>query len=490
MCLPVKPGDHTTRVSFFEAHTHSMTRLLFLPLILIALLFVICMAASSGFATLMIGRAIVGTGLGVSSMSIPLYLSECAPSDVRGKIVTVNNLSITGGQLIAALIDGAFSKVPGGWRWMLGLAFIPAVIQFLGFIFLMPESPRYIIEHKTYYEAKEVLAKIRADDDVDEELDEMKREVELNKHSNWRDLFKTKNGRHASFIGCCLQLFQQLVGINTVMYYSATIIYMSGMVTNPSAAIWLAALTASVNFGATLIGLFSIERIGRRILALISVAGSFASLLLLSGGFYWNDSLEEKVTSNGTDAHCNSYFNEICGNCVSDASCGFCSQNGVQSCLPVNQSTCTNDNGSFWSEEYCPKTTASWMPLLGMILYLFFFASGMGPVPWAVNSEIFPHSCREAGIALSTTVNWLSNCIISLTFLSLLEAVGTAGGFLVYSIFALVALIVLFLFLPETKSVPLEDIAEVLEEGWIVPFKRSCNPEENDLQVLVDDTDD
>ncbi|CBY18349.1 unnamed protein product [Oikopleura dioica] len=388
------------------------------------------MAASSGFTSLLIGRAIIGTGLGISSMSIPLYLSECAPPEIRGKIVTVNNLSITGGQLLAALIDGAFSKVPDGWRWMLGLAVVPAVIQFFGFIFLMPESPRYMIEHETYYEAKEVLIKIRSEEDVDEELDEMQREVELNKNANWRDLFKTRNGRHATFIGCCLQLFQQLVGINTVMYYSATIIYMSGMVTDPSSAIWLAALTASVNFGATLIGLFSIERIGRRLLALVSVAGSAACLLMLSGGFYWNDSL------------------------------------------------------------FCPKTYASWMPLLGMILYLFFFASGMGPVPWAVNSEIYPHSCREAGIALSTTVNWLSNCIISLTFLSLLEAVGTAGGFLVYFIFGLLAFLIIFLFLPETKGVALEDIAEVLEQGWIVPCKSSCNQDEHDLDVLVDDTDD
>ena len=114
----------------------------------------------------------------------------------------------------------------------------------------------------------------------------------------------------------------------------------------------------------------------------------------------------------------------------------------------------------------------------------------MGPVPWAVNSEIYPHSCREAGIALSTTVNWLSNCIISLTFLSLLEAVGTAGGFLVYFFFGLLAFLIMFLFLPETKGVALEDIAEVLEQGWIVPCKRSCNQEEHDLDALVDDTDD
>ena len=87
-------------------------------------------------------------------------------------------------------------------------------------------------------------------------------------------------------------------------------------------------------------------------------------------------------------------------------------------------------------------------------------------------------------------VNWLSNCIISLTFLSLLDAVGTAGGFLVYFIFALVAVLVLFLFLPETKGVPLEDIALVLEQGWIIPCKKSCSQEENDLEVLVNDTDD
>ena len=214
------------------------------------------------YTELLLGRAVVGAGLGLASMSVPIYLSECAPTEHRGAIITVNNLSITGGQLVAALVCAALSNVDKGWRWMLGLAAGPAVLQLLGFVFVLPESPRYLLETGKNYQAREILQRIRGGA-VDEELENMERSIRQSTRTK-TGLFSTANGRHALVIGCLLQLFQQFTGINTVMYYSATIIYMSGLVTEASAAVWFAALTASINFIFTLVGLWSIEAFGRR----------------------------------------------------------------------------------------------------------------------------------------------------------------------------------------------------------------------------------
>lgn len=217
------------------------------------------------YTELLIGRAVVGAGLGIASMSVPIYLAECAPTEYRGAIITVNNLSITGGQLIAALVCALLANVSEGWRWMLALAAFPAALQLVGFVFILPESPRYLLEMGKSYAARETLQRIRGGG-VDEELEYMERNIRDSQRANnaGSGLFTTGNGRHALVIGCMLQLFQQFTGINTVMYYSATIIYMSGLVTDPGAAVWFAALTASMNFIFTLVGLWSIERFGRR----------------------------------------------------------------------------------------------------------------------------------------------------------------------------------------------------------------------------------
>jgi len=94
---------------------------------------------------LVVGRFVIGLAIGLSSMTIPVYIAEAAPADVRGKLVTINICFITGGQFIAGMVDGGFAETEGGWRYMLGLAAIPAVLQFAGFVLYMPESPRWLV---------------------------------------------------------------------------------------------------------------------------------------------------------------------------------------------------------------------------------------------------------------------------------------------------------------------------------------------------------
>ena len=116
----------------------------------------IMLAVAHTFIELLIGRAVLGIGLGIASMSVPIYLSECAPKKSRGAIITINNLSLTGGQFLSAFVCAILSDVTFGWRYMLGIAAIPAILQFFGFIFLLPESPRYLMEKGRHDEAREV----------------------------------------------------------------------------------------------------------------------------------------------------------------------------------------------------------------------------------------------------------------------------------------------------------------------------------------------
>merc|ERR1712176_1542714 len=205
----------------------------------------------------------------------------------------------------------------------------------------MPESARHLLESGERDKAKAVLRKIRGAYDVDDEFSKISDDINQSKNENFMSLFSTSNGRHALAVGCMLQLFQQFTGINTVMYYSATIIYMSGLVTDPSAAVWFAALTASMNFIFTLVGLWSIEKFGRRKLVMTSLLGCTVSLLALSGEFFWSQNIEDKVTTERSNSTCsNDYMNQGCSECI-QAGCAFCFADGVGSCdtIDFNSST-------------------------------------------------------------------------------------------------------------------------------------------------------
>merc|ERR1719454_2220198 len=162
--------------------------------------------------------------------------------------------------------------------------------------------------------------------------------------------------------------------------------------------------------------------------------------------------------------------------------CGYCYYDGEKEqeeeiftnfCFPINenigyddeeQSTvglCQNgtqkDSSIWWTETYCPSKY-SWMSLLGMVLYLMAFAPGMGPMPWTLNAEIYPETGRSLGNSISTTTNWVTNFIVSLTFLDIVETFTTSGAFLFYSGLSIFGFIFMFFLVPETKGVPLEKI--------------------------------
>ncbi|XP_059191735.1 proton myo-inositol cotransporter-like isoform X1 [Centropristis striata] len=440
----------------------------------------VILAVAPGKEVLLVGRITVGLGIGIASMTVPVYIAEVSPPHQRGQLVIINSAFLTGGQFVASVIDGAFSYLRhNGWRYMLGLSVIPAALQFVGFIFL-PESPRWLLQKGRSQEARQNLIRIRGGRSVDEEYDAIRSSIEDEQKEAGAGglvilrILRYGPTRRALIVGCGLQMFQQLSGINTVMYYSATILQMAG-VRDVKQAIWLAAATSATNFVFTLVGLWLVERVGRRKLTLGSLLGTGLSLTLLAVGFLLSAQYSPPVTLHPVgpqNSTCRLYGS--CELCMLDPDCGFCYRGNSSSvfdssCVPVSQSSTdhaawgrcseqTEGPGSpIWAYNFCP-TSFSWLVLLGLILYLAFFAPGMGTMPWTVNSEIYPLWARSTGNACSAGVNWIFNVLVSLSFLHAAQYLTYYGAFFMYVGLVLLALLFVLGCLPETKGLQLEDV--------------------------------
>jgi MFS transporter, SP family, galactose:H+ symporter len=235
---------------------------------------ILCAAAQSPEA-LVIGRIIVGLGIGLSSSTVPVYISEVAPAEARGWQVSLFQLAITVGILLAYLVDYAFARIQG-WRWMFGLAVVPAAIFGLGMIFL-PESPRWLVRKGHREMARATLSRIRGTSDVHAELAEIERSLEQAPESGrLSDLF-APSMRRALLIGIGLAIFQQITGINTVIYYAPVIIQSAG-ISSASGAILATAGIGLVNVLMTIIAMRLIDRSGRKPLLLIGIAGMAITL--------------------------------------------------------------------------------------------------------------------------------------------------------------------------------------------------------------------
>jgi sugar porter (SP) family MFS transporter len=239
-------------------------------------------AAASGLAVLVIARIVIGVAIGLASAAAPVYISEVAPPESRGRLVSFFQLAVTIGILVAYLVGLAFDGIEG-WRWMLGLGCVPALA--LGFGMLrMPQSPRWLVMTGDDFAARAVLAKIRVDDPdtIDKELTEIEESLD-EKPGSWRELLQPAV-KAALVVGVGLAILQQVTGINTVIYYAPTIIEFTGV--NSSAGSILAAVGVGViNVGATIVALRLLDIKGRRALLMVGVSGMVASLIALGAAF-------------------------------------------------------------------------------------------------------------------------------------------------------------------------------------------------------------
>ncbi|TKY59818.1 inositol transporter 2 [Spatholobus suberectus] len=447
----------------------------------------VIMCAAPSPAILIVGRVFVGFGVGMASMASPLYISEASPTRVRGALVGLNSFLITGGQFLSYLINLAFTKAPGTWRWMLGVAALPAIIQF-GLMFWLPESPRWLFRKGREEEGKEILTKIYPPNEVKDEIQALQdsvslelTEAESSEKINIIKLLKTKTVRRGLCAGMGLQIFQQFTGINTVMYYSPTIVQLAGFASNQTALL-LSLITSGLNAFGSILSIYFIDKTGRKKLALLSLSGCVLSLALLTATFRQTETHSPMISVVET-----SHFNNTCPgfsttvnpnewDCMkclkASPKCGFCASGSNEllpgACLISDDATedlCHKDKRA-WYTEGCPSKIG-WLAIVGLAMYIIFFSPGMGTVPWVVNSEIYPLRYRGVCGGIASTTCWVSNLIVSQSFLSLTVAIGTAWTFMLFGFVALIGIFFVIIFVPETKGVPMEEVEKMLDENTV-----------------------
>jgi len=242
-------------------------------------------ALAQGILVLMIGRFLVGVAIGVASMLTPLYLAEISPADQRGAIVSLNQLCITGGILVSYLVGYSLANAGGGWRWMLAIGAVPGIILSIGML-VMPESPRWLAGHGRINDAEAVLLRLRGTGDVSRELDSLRRDIanENRTLTSARQLLAVRL-RRPLIIGVGLAMFQQITGINTVIYFAPTIFQSAGL-SSAATSILATAGVGAVNVVMTIVSIRLIDRLGRRQLLFWSLGGMAVTLFVLSAAFY------------------------------------------------------------------------------------------------------------------------------------------------------------------------------------------------------------
>ena len=254
---------------------------------LIMLAGVIFTASAAGTALaptvswLIAGRIVSGLGIGVASFISPMYIAEIVPAKVRGALVAVNMLAITTGIVAAYLVDYALSGMEG-WRYMFGLGAAPAVILVIA-MWKLPDSPRWLISRSMVKQAKLVLHRVRTVSDVDPEIAEIQKSMAKQGGGGITGLLQP-SVRMAMIVGIGLAVFQQITGINTVMYYSPTIFKFAGIKGTGTAILAGAGLTG-VMWCFHVVAIFLLDRVGRRPLLLAGVAGQIVGLAILGAAF-------------------------------------------------------------------------------------------------------------------------------------------------------------------------------------------------------------
>lgn len=218
-------------------------------------------ALSPDVESLVMARILLGLAVGIASYTAPLYLAEIAPERIRGSMISMYQLMLTTGIVVAYLSDTAFSY-SGNWRWMLGIIAIPALILFVGVLFL-PNSPRWLAAHGRFNEAQRVLDRLRSTTaQAKQELEEIRESLQV-KQTGWA-LFKSNTHfRRAVWLGMLLQVMQQFTGMNVVMYYAPKIFSIAGF-SSTSDQMWGTVIVGLVNMLSTLIAIGLVDRWGRK----------------------------------------------------------------------------------------------------------------------------------------------------------------------------------------------------------------------------------
>jgi MFS family permease len=384
-------------------------------------------------------------------------------------MVSINQLNIVLG-ISAAFFSNFFINkyIPEtdiNWRWMLGIGVIPAFVYF-ALLFLVPQSPRWLMIRQRMDEAKKVLTKIGGDEYAEHTLNEINVHIEKDKNrpkSYFKDLF-SKEMKLIMIIGLGIAALQQLSAINAILYYSSLIFQTTGG--GRDAALMQAVILGVVNLAFTIVAMFFIDRLGRKPLLIIGLTGIIVAYLMSATAFY-------KATYKITPENLAKIQMQLT---ESKMDAGKIAQIklGLQQ---IEGQEFTKETAFYAAVEKCTGTEFkavkdtiqqstinmnALLVLIGILLFIGSFAISLGPVTWAMLSEIFPNRIRGLAISVAGTFNALVSTVVITVFPIELEKLGTGTSFLIFAIICAVGLLFVLKYVPETKGKSLEEIEDML----------------------------
>jgi sugar porter (SP) family MFS transporter len=431
---------------------------------LLFLLSAIASALAPNFETLVAARMLGGLGVGAALIIAPLYIGEMAPPELRGRLVSLNQLNIVIGisvayfsnYLILSLGQGGGSLAETlqldtlGWRWMLGVEALPALIYGLA-LFFVPESPRWLLMKGRDEAAREVLEQFNEPavaQRVFGEIGESLAQDEGQDRARWRELFQPAM-RLVLVLGLSIAILQQITGINAVFFYAPMIFEQSGVGTD--ASFMQAVLVGLVNLVFTVVAIAFIDRFGRRPLLITGVCVIFVCLSLLSWGFGRATYELDTQALASLPAVLNPDTLAALSGQVFDSDVAF--RSAVVEIIGQEA----------WTEHRSALITAaieiqSLLILLGILGFVAGFAMSLGPVMWVLFSELFPNRVRGLAISLCGLVNSGISFLVQQFFPWELENFGNSVTFMIYAGFAFLGLIIILKLLPETRGKSLEEL--------------------------------
>ena len=347
--------------------------------------------------SLIIARIVVGIAFGILSFAVPLYISEISAPTNRGKLVSIFVFAILSGVLISYLVDYYFSAY-SQWRLMFAVGLVPAVLLLVGMFFL-PESPRWLLKHGYDDKARGILARIRGTAQVDQELSCIKDILKQTK-PDWHELIGPVI-RPALVLGLGLAMIRQLTGLSLATFYAPTIFELAGF-HSASTAILETVGMGIVFVVMSVVAMNLMDRLGRRPLMLLGLAGMCVGLVVLGITFYL------QKTGGGL---------------------------------------------------------MGYLSVASLIFFVASWTIGPGTVVQLVISEIYPLSVRGIAMSAVTAVIWATYLIVTLTFLSLIDLLGRPDTFWVYAVLCVASFVYVYFSMPETKGLSLEEIEEHWHKG-------------------------
>ncbi|XP_077208428.1 solute carrier family 2, facilitated glucose transporter member 12 isoform X2 [Paroedura picta] len=390
---------------------------------------------SASYGLLIIGRIVIGVSISLSSIATCVYIAEIAPPHRRGLLVSLNELMIVVGVLFAYISNYAFASFYHGWKYMFGLVIPLGTLQVIALYFLLP-SPRFLVMKGLDEAASKVLEKLRRTPDTTEELAMIKSSLKDEHQYSFFDLFRAKdNMRARMLIGITLVFFVQTTGQPNILFYASTVLKSAGFQSNEAASL------ASTGVGvvkviSTVPATLFVDHIGSK--TFLCIGSSIMSVSLVTMGVVTlnihmnftavckNQSLED---SSFQKVRKLTFTNETLENQFAGmASSVRISKWKVQlaNTGDQNRTASVTSQAESHIETGAVEVPAAlkWLSLASLLFYIAAFSVSLGPMSWLVLSEIFPGGIRGRAIALTSSVNWGVNLLISSTFLTITESTG------------------------------------------------------------------